>query len=666
MSAVAYILLATLLSFLTCLALGAWLMQAIRLRCTSWEGLVYRFLLGATSLSLLVFLLSALGIVHKGVIYAVAALAIASRWKDRPNLNWPPWHWSAIPFTVYITLYLAHAMAPEHSPDGMTYHLGLVARYYREHGFQWFATNMYAYLSQGLEMLFLFAFAIGKHSAAAMIHFLFLLMLPILLAVSAGRTGWLAGLFVFFLPVVGIDGISSYNDVALTVVLFAVWHAMARWKSTNDFGWLHAAAILAGFAFAIKFTGIIAVLFLLPAWRFWPRWSLCLLSVLPWLLKNYLWSGNPFAPFFNQWFSNPWFNFEFESSYRSFLRTYDLSGFSEWAREVFLGGSRLSGSLGPTAIVLPLAFAAWRTQRSLLAAAAITLAIYPLNIGTRFLIPALPFLTLALFQAYPRISVPMPLLAALLSWPSIYSLYSSPHGWFLEKMPWKAALRLESEDGFLTRKSAGYITARAIERFVPAGESVFALSPIPESYTSRNIIVAYQSTIGLKLQHALTAPTYIDYQARFRYQCAGPLIQVAKDTKDTWSILEILPRPQSVNCNRNPWDQSLTTDGNYTTRWRTWGPARQGDHCLLTPAQPYTVLGTGDQWEVELSGCTREVVTPSEDYRAEVRKFFLSQKVRYLAIDAPDYNSQDIKQHTDLWGLDLLAERGTMRIYRWR
>ena len=668
MSAVVYLTLGWLLTVATCIALGAIVKRILKLDTSGWEDLVYRFLLGAATLSIIVFALASFSIVHKGTIYAIAILAILSSWRNWPKLPRPHWHWSAIPALIYFVFYLLHAMAPEKSPDGMSYHLGLVARYYREHGFHWFATNMYAYLSQGLEMLFLFAFAIGRHSAAALVHFTFLLLLPVLLATAYGLRGWLAGLFIVLLPVVGIDGISAYNDVALAVVIFASWQAMSRWRETSQPAWVGVAAILAGFAFSIKFTGLIAILFLLPAWRLWPRWLLAAICALPWLLKSWLWSGNPFAPFFNAWFENPWFSADFEINYRAFLRGYDLSGPLDWAKEIFVGGPRLSGTLGPLALLLPLSLLGLRDKenRRILLAAAFTLLFYPLNIGTRFLIPALPFLALPLFLSFPRFTVALPALAAILSWPSVMSSYSSPHGWFLEKAPWRAALRIESEDGFLTRKSAGYITARVIDRLVPAGETVFSHSPIPESYLSRNIIVAYQSTIGLKLQHALVAATYADYQPRFLYRCSSSRLEITRDTNDTWSIIDIEPRPDSVTCNRMTWDTPLLRDGNWISRWRTWAPARKGDWCQLSGQGPYKVWGSGDQWDVELKNCTREISPHPSDYRAEARRFALAQGIHYLAVDGPDFNSKDMIDHPDLWGIDLVAERGTMRIYRWK
>ena len=75
---------------------------------------------------------------------------------------------------LYGGLYLIHAAAPEISPDGVAYHLGLVRRYYGAHGFPAITTNIYAYLSQGAEMLYLFAYAVGRHSAAKLVHLSFL------------------------------------------------------------------------------------------------------------------------------------------------------------------------------------------------------------------------------------------------------------------------------------------------------------------------------------------------------------------------------------------------------------------------------------------------------------------------------------------------------------
>src|SRR5262249_22119179 len=155
----------------------------------------------------------------------------------------------------------------------------------------------YANLSQGLEMLYLFAFAFGRHSAAAMVHFAFSLALAWSMWRCGAAPGACAALLVFASPAVGIDGTSAYNDVALAAVAFGLYWALQLWDEQRDVRLLIAAGLLAGFAFAVKYTGALAIPYAIgfAAWRS-RRWrpaaivALCSIAVAgPWLLKNWIW-----------------------------------------------------------------------------------------------------------------------------------------------------------------------------------------------------------------------------------------------------------------------------------------------------------------------------------------------------------------------------------------
>jgi hypothetical protein len=669
MNVLPYILLGWLLTVAAATALGTWILRALKLELEGLEDWLYRFLLGAAGLSLLVFGLASLGLIHKGVLIALGLGLVASNYRRWPLL--PKWKmdWSGWLYAAFALFYFLHALAPELSPDGMSYHLGLVARYTREHGFVPFTTNMYALLSQGLEMLFLFAFGIGRHSAAALVHFTFLLALPALLAVHGGRKGWLAGLFVFLLPVTAIDGISAYNDVALAVVGFAIFHAVSRSRQTGHSAWVSVAALLLGFAFAIKMTGAVFALFLIPSWHSagrcaW-RWGWALVSIAPWLIRNALWTGNPLAPFFNTWFPNPYFTPDFEQYYRAFLKSYGLPSVWAWLREIFLGGQALSGTLGPMGVLLPLALLAIRRSPYLLAAAAIALIPYPMNIGTRFLLPALPFLALALFEVLPGRAWVLAL-TAILSLPPVMSRYS-PGSWHLGRPPWKAALRIESEDGYLNRIRVEYIVARLIERLVPEGETVYTHAAVAESYTTRRILTSYQSALGVKLQQALFAPTYEPYQPRFRWECRGDRLEVSQGG-DILSIHEVEPVSAKLDCSRFPWDSPLASDGNWVSRYRSWAPIQPGDFCRVSGhGNEFNVYGSADQWKLQFKNCgPRQIVDLPLDLRAEARRFFLANGVRYLVIQQADYGAQEIYENQQKWGVELLAERGPARLYRFR
>ena len=171
---------------------------------------------------------------------------------------------------------------------------------------------MYGNLSQGMEMLFLFAYAFGGHAAAATVHCLFLMALPILILLYGRRIGHpnagaCAAMLVFLSPLAGIDGVSAYNDVALATAAFAMFYLLEiRRDETNDH-LLIPIGLLAGYCFAIKYTGIVALLYVLVALRrklLRPTLAAAFVA-LPWLLKNYLWLDNPVSPFFNRALPEP-------------------------------------------------------------------------------------------------------------------------------------------------------------------------------------------------------------------------------------------------------------------------------------------------------------------------------------------------------------------------
>ncbi len=249
-------------------------------------------------------------------------------------------------------VYFTNAMAPERSPDGSTYHLGLVARYMREHGFHRITTNMYANLSQGVEMLYLFAYAFGRHSAAALVHFCFLVTLPLAMLCYARRFGFpaagAAGALLFFVsPVVGMDGTTAYNDVAVAAILFGVFYLLQIWDQERTGGLLVPIGLLAGFAYAAKYTALLAVPYALGfvAWKLLRARqqvlkpllviSACaLLMITPWVAKNWIWLDNPFSPFFNTIFPNPYVHVSLEREWTRILaairRGSRAAGKSPW------------------------------------------------------------------------------------------------------------------------------------------------------------------------------------------------------------------------------------------------------------------------------------------------------------------------------------------------
>lgn len=728
------ILLAAAFTAAACLAAGKLLLSALGLRFPRAENCLFAFLAGAACWSALVFTLAATHLARRNVFLAAGALVIlaAARWgrlpalAPDPSLPRLPRAWKILAGTVFgafTVLYLFNALAPEVSPDGSTYHLGLVARYLRERGLARVTTSLYASLSQGMEMLFLFAFAFGRHSAAALVHFAFLLALPGLVLAYAQRigeprAGVVGALLAYLCPLVGADGISAYNDVAVAGAVFAVFYLLELWERDPRPGLLAVAGLLAGFACALKYTAVLAVPYALGrvAWRRWRGKrpllrplaviSACaLLMIGPWAAKNWIWLGNPASPFLNRVFPNPYIHVSFEQEYAQHMRHY-VGLNSPWALpwEATVRGEVLHGFLGPVFLLAPLALLALRRAegRRLLLAAAVFALTYPWNVGARFLIPSLPFVSLAMgLAAGRRLGPALVALHAVLSWPPAPALYCQPFAWRLSDIPIQAALRMIPEERFLSQRLPRYTLAQAIERHVPPNGKVFMFGQTPNAYTSRELVVSYESAFGEVLWDILSAPRRLDehplLERRFAF-AAQPLrklrlFQQASGAGE-WHVNELrvwrgaseLERRPSwrLRAHPNPWDVEMAFDNTLVTRWRSWQPLFAGMYLEVDLGAPQvadgvTVEGTPDQGAVRLrleaevapgvwktlaeGGSVIERRRPDRLRRAAIEEV-KARGVDYLLLYDSDAVAEEFWKQRRRWGLTQLEQIRGARLYR--
>jgi len=718
-----------------CIGLGKLLLGGLRLRFRRAEELIFSFVAGSACLSLIAFGLASLHLVRRGVFLFLGAAVLAAavmRGALRPAgepLPPLPRYWKLLfgtLFGLFAYLYFFTAMAPEVSPDGASYHLGLVSRYLQAHGFYRITTNMYAYLSQGTEMLFLYAFAFGRHSAAALVHFAFLVTLPFAMLAYARRFGFpvagmAAALFVFLSPVVGFDGSSAYLDVAVTCVLFVTFYLLQIWDQERSPALLIPIGLLAGFAYAMKYTAFLAVPYalLFIGWKLFRKRqkmlrplgvvaACALLMILPWVAKNWIWLGNPVAPFFNRYFPNPYVHITFEQEYRAQLAHWNgITDYREIPLEATMGGARLQGVLGPVFLLAPLALLALRRRegRQLLLATCIFGITYPANIGTRFLIPCLPFLALAMGLAvenWRAVAPALVLFHALTSWPTILKMYCDPYNMRLEKIPVRAALRLVSEKDFISARSWGYPAARMLEELVPPESRIICNGAPPEAYTSRDILVGYEGALNQNVADLLSAPLIDDWQPRRRLTLGFlprpvrrlRVLQTASGSPESWSVNELrvflgdteLPRePQwRLTAHPNPWEVQMAFDGNPLTRWRSWQPLFSGmyievDFGHLENVDRVVIDATPDQPNVRLSviGQVRsnlpweplgaELSEAQNPPLANVRRLATSeikwQGIEYVLINKEDFMGEDIRKNPRDWGLTLVGEKRDTRLY---
>ncbi len=769
-----------------CLALGKLVLHTLALRFSRMEEHIFAFVVGSAGWSALVFGLAAAGQARQGVFLGAGVLVVAlTVWAVRKktvsdvmpqsrgpwdkfqlvsgairkasgqaeSLSHPArqaiapetealpastWHaagdWGTAGFAVlcgvifglFTVLYFFNAMAPETSPDGSSYHLGLVARYFREHGFPRITSSMYANLSQGLEMLFLFAFAFGEHSAAALVHFAFLLSLPLAMVCYARRFGFpsagLAGaVLVYASPLVGTDGTSAYNDVAVASILFTLFYLLQIWEQERRAALLIPIGLLAGFGYAVKYTAFLGVAYALGfvGWKLLrARQGLlrpllvigicAFLMMAPWLAKNWIWLGNPVSPFFNGLFPNPYVHIAFEQEYAQRMQKYDgLS--SHWAipLEATVRGEVLHGFLGPVFLLAPVGLLALRYSagRRLLLAGLIFGLTYATNVGARFLIPSLPYVALAMAMGVMNsrgVAAALVAAHAVFSWPTIAPTYCNRYAWRLSEIPVRAALRGLREERYLAGKLSGYAVARMIESQVPPDGKVFSFNQQPDAYTSREIWVAYQAglnnTLAGTLWTAVAGEDQPVWRLEFRFAAAEVrklrVVQIAGPAAGEWSVSEFrvsgegkeLPRAPAwrLRAHPNPWDVQLAFDNSPVTHWRSWQSLFPGMYLELDFGSLEKVdaawlecpRGQGEirlklegelaagQWKILAEGFQRREAPAPDGLRRAAAEELKSRGIDFLLLKDTDFLTQDVKMWPKHWGVTLLGYVNGVRLYR--
>jgi hypothetical protein len=429
---------------------------------------------------------------------------------------------------------------------------------------------------------------------------------------------------------------------------------------------------------------------------------------LPWMLKNWIEVANPFSPLANRIFPNPYVHISFEDVLRRFVSTYSMASRWQIPLEVTLKGGQLAGFLGPLFLLTPLALLAlrFREGRQLLLAGLLFVSTYFGNIGTRFLIPMVPFVSLAL--ALVLANVPWLLLALVAAnvvacWPLMYKFYCAPGAWQIADVPVQAALRRQSEDQFL-RQDPDYNIVRMIGRVVPPGDRILAVGQGGTSYLPREMLIGYRSAANEVVQDILWTPVVAGYQPVRRLQFDFParefrklrVVMQGSEPQDQWSIAELrivdganeLPRDPGwqLTAHPNPWDVQLAFDNSPVTRWRSWQPASPGMFVEVDFPRPQSAtsvivessydmvntkialegMGTDGRWTT----VSDHPVISAHPIRTSVRMAAIvelkARGIQYLWIRSGDPGADDFFRYPAAWGLSLAGEEGGARLYRIR
>jgi hypothetical protein len=278
------------------------------------------------------------------------------------------------------------------------------------------------------------------------------------------------------------------------------------------------------------------------------------------------------------------------------MRNYNQVKLSEVPMEAAVRGGRLNGMLGPVFLLTPLMFLALflPAGRQLVPVAILFLLPGLANLGTRFWLPGLPFVSLALalvFTHWQWLGAAVLCAHVVLSWPPVIPRYAAKYPWCREDpMDWRVALRLRPEEEVVRERLPDYEIGLKLDQYVPKGEYVFCMPGVQRSYNRANIINQFGSGKSDTLLSDLWSAIFDHMLPTWRHEYLFPevaargirLVQTesAANPDHRWSLSEVKifsgatelrPSPDWQFASRpNPWDVKRAFDGNPISCWDSW------------------------------------------------------------------------------------------------
>lgn len=465
------------------------------------------------------------GLVHSAVLNLSVAAALLLAlvfflYHFCAALRHLPWLGRAIWLAILVLLIVEAVLGllPPISRDELTHHLAIPKLYADAGRIIEVPVAPYAYYPMLVDMLYTPWVYWGYDFVPKWIHALYGALTALSIYAYLGwRMNGLYGLLgaFFFLstPVVLRLSHWGYVDLGITFYTTAALLLLLRWRQArDDLAALALAGLSLGFALAAKPNGLVAglimaFLFLLvlakPPRKSWfvslqealLVGGLTLLPLLPWAVKNWQQTGNPFYPFFPSWFAVK-AGAVLDSASFAGVGIFDkrelLYGENLWQivalpLRLFFSGQDdnpqyFDGVLMPVLILLlPWAFTGkWAEDKKMLGGfALLTLlfAIFLVDLRVRYVLPLVPPLVLLMvygvFNIYTRIKRPALLFAVLLGFGAWQGAYLWKYA--VAADGWNYLAGAESREQYLSRHLPEYPALQFINRQTAADAKIYLL-----------------------------------------------------------------------------------------------------------------------------------------------------------------------------------------------
>ncbi len=298
------------------------------------EALLFSTALGSIITSMMVTGLAFTGLVSTSTCWAVLAILLLSGLSQNKKLGGFRVALSSSVFFplspiktsiqiilgVLILLAVSLALAPAFATDALVYHLAVPKAFLEAGGIINLPNNIFSFYPQHMEMLYLFALALGSDHLAQLTGLGVVFLLLIALYQNYQQKGSKA--YALLVPAIFLStpafftvAYSAYVDLQTATYLFLSFYAWENWKVRKQIGWYYLLIIFVGAALATQLAAVIALPIALLGVALQsktdPKKALghclilvfgALLFILPWWGKNYYFTGNPFAPFLMSFF----------------------------------------------------------------------------------------------------------------------------------------------------------------------------------------------------------------------------------------------------------------------------------------------------------------------------------------------------------------------------
>jgi len=304
------------------------------------EESIFAMGVGAGLIAVLTFILGVMHLLHPVLFGIIGLLILSAGYRHLIHLyrvcidGLKPRDWTLLDWLLLLLL-AAFVLSvflrpnnPSYGGDPMNSHLAAPKFYLRDHAvifYPWINFNNFPLLQ---EMLLTVQMMVLRDPGCSLIY-LYMIGTVALCWVIGARwfnrsTGLIAGIFFLMMPEIYRDSQAAYVEHVLIFYSVLTLAAFLKWYESRDSRWLVLLGISAGLMCGVKYTGLIVILIALimiiiarwlpaeashekPDARAMTRniglvvlWTAIIAS--PWYLRNIIFFGNPFFPFYESIF----------------------------------------------------------------------------------------------------------------------------------------------------------------------------------------------------------------------------------------------------------------------------------------------------------------------------------------------------------------------------